>query len=125
VVHNSEEKQDWFGFCNIQVQKGLFPDVRLIPLHGHTQGHCGVAIETSKEWLLHCGDAMYPFCQENKQVAPISPLPLYMVSPPKWLEKSLVGEHTPRLRKLYEEHNDVIQFICANDPISYSLQRYG
>ncbi len=29
----------------------------MVPLPGHTRGHCGVAVETSDGWLLHCGDA--------------------------------------------------------------------
>lgn len=65
VVHKQEEKQNWFGFRNIRIQEGLSPDIRLIPLHGHTRGHRGVAIETTKGWLLHCGDATYPFYHRN------------------------------------------------------------
>ena len=32
----------------------------MVPLVGHTPGHTGVAVETAKGWLLHCGDAL-PF----------------------------------------------------------------
>ena len=122
VVHEIEEKDDWFGFCNLRVQEDLSPDVRLIPLHGHTRGHCGVAIQTSTGWLLHCGDATYPFYQENEPAPPMKPLPFYVMSPPKWLEASLVGNQTPRLRELYEKHGNEIQFICSNDSITYSRQ---
>ena len=31
----------------------------MIPLPGHTAGHCGVAINTPDGWLLHCGDAFF------------------------------------------------------------------
>lgn len=102
--------------------KVLSPDIRLIPLHGHTRGHCGVAIEGSRGWLLHCGDATYHLYQDNAPAAPMKPLPLFVMSPQKWLEKSLIGEHTPRLRELYEKHGDEIQFICSNDSIGYSRQ---
>ena len=34
------------------------PDVIvLLPLHGHTPGHAGVAISAENGWHLHCGDA--------------------------------------------------------------------
>lgn len=31
----------------------------LVPLFGHTLGHCGVAVERDGRWLLHVGDAYY------------------------------------------------------------------
>lgn len=34
-------------------------DIRLIPLPGHTLGHCGVAVQTEGRWFLHVGDAYY------------------------------------------------------------------
>ncbi len=122
VIHEEVVELDWFGFRSIRTQEGISPDIRLIPLHGHTPGHCGVAIETSQGWLFHCGDAAYPFYQQNVPFAPFKPLPAYVMSPPKWLEKNLIGENTPMLRKLYNHHGDKIQFICSNDVITYSRQ---
>jgi glyoxylase-like metal-dependent hydrolase (beta-lactamase superfamily II) len=81
VLRKQEEEQDWFGFRNIRIQEGLSPDVRLIPLHGHTQGHCDVAIETTKGWLLHCGDATYPFYHRNEPAPSMKPLPFYVMEP--------------------------------------------
>ena len=34
-------------------------EVLLVPLPGHTRGHCGVAVRRSDDWLLHCGDAYF------------------------------------------------------------------
>lgn len=31
----------------------------LLPLHGHTRGHCAVGIRTSQGWLIHAGDAFF------------------------------------------------------------------
>lgn len=31
----------------------------LLPLFGHTRGHCGVLIQSEQRTLLHCGDAYY------------------------------------------------------------------
>ncbi len=122
VIHEAVNALDWFGFPSIRIQEGMSPQVRLIPLPGHTPGHCGVAIETSQGWLFHCGDATYPFYQQNVPLAPFQPLPAYVMSPPKWLEKNLIGENTPRLRDLYNHHSDKIQLICSNDVITYSRQ---
>jgi glyoxylase-like metal-dependent hydrolase (beta-lactamase superfamily II) len=122
VIHLDEDAIDWFGFSSIQVQEGLSPEVRLVPLHGHTPGHCGVAIETPTGWLPHCGDATYPFYRPNEPAPPLKPLPFYVMSPTRWLERNLIGENTPRLKALYQEHGNKIQFICSNDSITYSYQ---
>ncbi|MFG1795434.1 MBL fold metallo-hydrolase [Nocardia sp. NPDC049149] len=34
-------------------------DIYLVPLPGHTLGHCGVAVRVSDTWILHAGDATY------------------------------------------------------------------
>src|SRR5688572_11044497 len=58
VVHESTgEGEDWFGFRAVTPILGL--DIALIPLIGHTRGHCGVAIRSASGWLLHCGDAYF------------------------------------------------------------------
>jgi len=123
VIHTDEESEDWFGFPSIPVQAGLLPDVRLIPLPDHTCGHCGVAVQTEAGWLLHCGDATYPFYQNNTPVPPLKPLPFYVMEPPRWLERSLEGEQTPRLKNLHQQHGDKIHLICSNDSITYSQQK--
>lgn len=56
ITHRGEER--WFDFagaCPIAELDGVW----LVPLPGHTLGHCGVALRTDEGWLLHCGDAYY------------------------------------------------------------------
>src|SRR5690606_9798141 len=38
--------EPWFGFDSIRNLEGLPPEILLIPLIGHTWGHCGVAVDT-------------------------------------------------------------------------------
>ncbi|MFG2071206.1 MBL fold metallo-hydrolase [Nonomuraea maritima] len=35
------------------------PEIRRVPLGGHTAGHTGVAVREGDRRLLHCGDACY------------------------------------------------------------------
>ena len=47
----------WFGFKAVTA---LDDDVLLVPLHGHTRGHCGVAVRRPDgHWLLHAGDSYF------------------------------------------------------------------
>lgn len=48
--------EDWFGFSSVKV---LGDDVLLVPLRGHTRGHCGVAVRDGGGWLLHAGDSYF------------------------------------------------------------------
>ena len=41
----------WFDFPAIRLR--LEPEMWLVPLFGHTRGHCGVAVQTESGWLFH------------------------------------------------------------------------
>ena len=52
----------WFDFAAIRLP--FEPEMWLVPLFGHTRGHCGVAIQTTDGWLFHVGDAApMNFCE--------------------------------------------------------------
>lgn len=55
----SEEGEPWFGFEAVRGLQGLPPEILLIPLFGHTLGHCGVAVDAPGGWMLHAGDAYF------------------------------------------------------------------
>jgi glyoxylase-like metal-dependent hydrolase (beta-lactamase superfamily II) len=51
-----EGGEDWKGFPGARPVRGLGGDVLLVPLRGHSRGHCGVAVRSRRGWLLHAGD---------------------------------------------------------------------
>lgn len=55
----SEEGEPWMGFEAIRALRGLPPEILLVPLFGHTLGHCGVAVQDARGWMLHAGDAYF------------------------------------------------------------------
>ncbi len=57
-VYNKSE-EEWFGLEARKVEIGFESTIYLIPLFGHTLGHCGVAIQQANTWVLHAGDAYY------------------------------------------------------------------
>ncbi|MBI9046719.1 MAG: MBL fold metallo-hydrolase [Anaerolineaceae bacterium] len=106
--------EKWFGFDAIPLRVNLLPRILLIPLPGHSPGHCGVAVERDSGWLLHCGDSTYPFYHDGHPDQPIN-------SPPDWLVRWLLGPWTPRLKELYTAHGHEIKFITSHDPVSFKL----
>ena len=85
-----ESSERWFDLAAIRLP--FEPEMWLVPLHGHTQGHCGVAVRTEDGWLFHVGDA-----------AP-SGLDEYV---PPWLERLVLGPHAPRLRAFRAVHPEI------------------
>jgi glyoxylase-like metal-dependent hydrolase (beta-lactamase superfamily II) len=102
VVHDRGRPGDWFGLEAIGPIAGLAPEIRLIPLTGHTAGHCGVAIRTDRGWLIHCGDAL--------------PFGGLASAAPDRISRLLLGPHVPRLRALARAHGEGIRFLPAHLP---------
>lgn len=51
--------EPWFGFRCVREMEGLPPEILMVPLVGHTYGHCGVAVQGDDGWLLMAGDAYF------------------------------------------------------------------
>ena len=49
----------WFGFEARYLSIHPALKIALIPLFGHTAGHCGIAFETDKQMYFYIGDAYY------------------------------------------------------------------
>jgi glyoxylase-like metal-dependent hydrolase (beta-lactamase superfamily II) len=104
----------WFGFESIRLLPDLDAEIALIPLPGHSTGHCGVAANTPSGWLLHCGDA---FFHHGEIETP-------MHCPRGWRVFQKVNQHDgearhrnqERLRGLRQEHGAAITMICSHDP---------
>ncbi|MGY4427093.1 glyoxylase-like metal-dependent hydrolase (beta-lactamase superfamily II) [Bradyrhizobium sp. JR6.1] len=55
--------EDWFGFQGVRALGDREPDILMVPLPGHTLGHCGIAVRDKDRWLLHAGDAYFHHAQ--------------------------------------------------------------
>ena len=83
-----EVGEKWYDFDAIRLR--LEPEMYLLPLYGHTAGHCGVAVKDGDGWLLHVGDA-----------ASFAP------DAPDWIVKFVLGPHQPRLKAFAAAHPEV------------------
>jgi glyoxylase-like metal-dependent hydrolase (beta-lactamase superfamily II) len=114
---------DWCGFSSVRALPGVRDDALLIPLPGHTRGHCGVAVRTGDGWLLHCGDAYF----HHTEVAPAGGR---APSGVRWFE-SIVNidkkarlENQKRLRELARNHGGEVKLICSHDPAEFAALRH-
>jgi glyoxylase-like metal-dependent hydrolase (beta-lactamase superfamily II) len=85
-----EQGDSWYGLSAISLP--FRPEMWLVPLQGHTRGHCGVAIRTGVGWHFHVADAG-PVALENYA--------------PAWLVNFVMGPHTDRLRAFAAVHPEV------------------
>jgi glyoxylase-like metal-dependent hydrolase (beta-lactamase superfamily II) len=80
----------WFDFAAIRLPLEL--EMWLVPLFGHTRGHCGLAMKTENGWLFHVADA-----------APIN----FTEEAPEFLISLVLGSHTSRLRQFKASHPEI------------------
>lgn len=84
----------------------------LVPLPGHTAGHCGVAVRQNGEWILHAGDATYADLVTGS-APPKFPMRQY-----QWLSAADRGQvhRTHRELRRLAQHSDV-RVICSHNPL--------
>jgi glyoxylase-like metal-dependent hydrolase (beta-lactamase superfamily II) len=105
----------WFGFGAVRALEGAGPDVLLVPLHGHTRGHCGVAVRTSEGWLLHAGDAYFDHGEMDPDRPRCTP-GLDFFQRVVEVDRDARLHNQQRLRELVRDHGGEIRVMCAHSP---------
>jgi len=118
TFHYHEGGVRWFGFEAVHMVDKLSPEIFMIPLPGHTMGHCGIAVRTGKEWIFHCGDA-YFYHGEVHSHRPHCPPILQMAQWITEVDRKLRLQNQSRLRDLARNHSNEIQIFCAHDPVEF------
>lgn len=116
--------EKWYGFHSVRQLKGLPPEILLIPLVGHTEGHAGVAIDTDKGWLLYAGDAYFFRGELDPEYNCTPGLRAYQ----KLVEqnRSMRLKNQERIRYLASNFKHEITIFSAHDAIEYlSLRESG
>jgi glyoxylase-like metal-dependent hydrolase (beta-lactamase superfamily II) len=103
----------WFGFTAIQ-PSDLPPEIKLVPMGGHTAGHTGIAVHNGTKWLLHCGDAYYYHREldENPEPHPV----LDIVQTSSEVDHDMRVSTQAKLRILARDHADEVTLFSAHDP---------
>lgn len=105
----------WFGFDSA---RAVGDDVVLIPLHGHTRGHCAVAVRapagSSTEWLLHCGDGY--FFHEEMAEPPSCPAGLSIFQRTMAVDNEARLANAARLRTLRRDSAERVRLFSAHSP---------
>jgi len=112
----------WFGFMSVRALSGTRDDVLLIPLAGHTRGHCGVAVRIASGWLLHCGDAYF----HHSEVAPKGGRAPAGIRAFEWLadiDRAARLMNQKRLTELALKHGHEVRLVSSHDPAELAACR--
>ena len=100
----------WLGLEARAVDCGAGSDILLVPLVGHTSGHCGVAIHAGDRWLFHVGDAYYLRVELATDDEPISALAAQRAD-----DGTLRRASLEELRRLARNHADEVEMFGYHD----------
>lgn len=109
AIHTGEH---WFGFEHVHRLRGIEQDIVLVPLHGHTRGHCGVAVKQANDkWLFHVGD-LY---MDRRSLHGKAPRALAQCENLLAVNNKQRLHHVQQVRQLVDTHADEVEVFCAHD----------
>ncbi len=114
VLHQ-ESGEQWHGFDAVRALPGGGDDILLVPLHGHTRGHCGVAVHAADGWRLHCGDAY--FHHGEMQEPAYCPPGLAFFQNLVQIDRGQRLANQQRLRELAQAEAGSVRLFSAHDPV--------
>jgi len=103
-VYAAGDGEPWQGFDAVRDLEGVPPEILMVPLIGHTLGHCGVVIDGERPMNVErprCtpGLRMYQWMMEKNRRARL------------WNQR--------RLRELKRRSGDAIELFCAHDTVEF------
>jgi glyoxylase-like metal-dependent hydrolase (beta-lactamase superfamily II) len=116
-TYGEGDGERWFGFEYVQ-PIGLHEEILLVPLPGHTHGHCGIAVRGEQGWKFLAADAY--FHEDEMRVGCPSCTPglrFYQWMLEKDRAKRL--ENQDRLRALKAAHGGEIEIFCSHDTAEF------
>ena len=108
----------WFGFDAVTEMEGLPPEILLVPLPGHTEGHAGVAIEGPRGWMLHAGDTYFNRAEVHAARPGCPPGAAAYERIMAW-DMRLGRANQARVRALAQDPDSPVAVFCTHDPVEF------
>jgi glyoxylase-like metal-dependent hydrolase (beta-lactamase superfamily II) len=119
--YEAADGEGWFGFESVRAVPGSDAEVLLIPLPGHSRGHCGVAVRDGDGWMFHCGDAYF---HRNEVADPPSCPPLLRAFQNiTGSERKKRLQNQQRLRDLARDHGEEVRMFSAHDHVELAREQ--
>jgi glyoxylase-like metal-dependent hydrolase (beta-lactamase superfamily II) len=89
-------------------------EIFLVPLHGHTPGHCGVAVQQKDKWVFYIGDAYY-----LREELFVPDHPVNALAEMNSMDNKTRLETLASLKQLLIEHGDLIEMFGYHAPAEF------
>ena len=116
-VQHDVTGEPWFGLERVRLLDELEVEIAMIPLHGHTPGHAGYAVNTGSGWLLHAGDTYLR--KEELGGAPL-PRALRVYHQLNSITEKDRRANVARLAELHASHADEVTVFCSHDATEFA-----
>lgn len=105
---------EWFGLPARKIDLDFETEIFLIPLFGHTLGHCGITFKKKGRWIFYVGDAYYYRAEINELKHPIDELATIRA-----VDNELRKESLNKVRKIVKKHGSEIDYFGYHDPSEF------
>ncbi|HZH42757.1 MAG TPA: MBL fold metallo-hydrolase [Lysobacter sp.] len=115
--------EPWYGFRCVRELDGLPPEILMVPLVGHTLGHCGVAVRDERgQWLLLAGDAYFDRREIPRQAgaAPRCAPGLRLYQRMMDSDRTARFVNQQRLRELALNVDARVRIMCSHDAVEFA-----
>ena len=109
-----KDDSDWFGLPARKLDLDF--ETYLIPLFGHTLGHCGVAFKKNEKWTFYVGDAYYYRAEINEFNQPVDELATIRA-----VNNELRKESLNKVREIVKKFGNEIEYFGYHDPTEFKL----
>ncbi len=115
--HSEESEKSFYGLRNIPLGGSLGEEFALIPLPGHSAGHCGVAVCGQNGWLVHAGDAY--MAHDELEPAPHGPAHTGIFQPVMQEDGRARKDSLNLLSNTYFTYPKEVRVFCAHDRVEF------
>ena len=105
------EGDRWLELPAVRALDGMRAEIALVPLHGHTRGHSGVAVKDGDGWLLHAGDALFHHGELTGEPVPLG---LRAIATIDEVDRAARRAAVAALRSLALRPE--VTIVCSHDP---------
>lgn len=115
LILYSQNNSKWFGLPARKLNLNF--EAYLIPLFGHTLGHCGVAFRTENTWTFYVGDAYYLKAELNDRNHPVEQFATIRA-----MDNEMRKESLEKVRDFVSKHGSEIEYFGYHDPTEFRME---
>lgn len=101
---------NWFDFPARKLDLSF--ETYLIPLFGHTLGHCGVVFQFNNRWTFYVGDTYYLKAELDNKNHPVDQLATIRA-----MDNPARLESLSKIRTFIQKHGHEIEYFGYHDPL--------